>query len=721
MKKLRFLAALCLLIACQPSPDSRTGSYTTWKAYGGGSENIHYSSLAQIDTSNVSQLQEAWTFHTGDADPEKFSQIQCTPIIVDSVMYVTSPTLRLFAVNAGTGQKIWEFNPDSNYLNTSYYHFNMNNNRGVTYWTDGKGDKRILYVASSMLHCIDATTGKLIPGFGDRGIYDLHQDLGRNVEDLYITATTPGIVYKDLFILGSRVDEGPAAAPGHIRAFDVRTGKLQWIFHTIPQPGEYGYDTWEDSVAYKNIGGANSWSGFSLDEKRGILFAPTGSASFDFYGGRRKGQDLFANCLLAIDAATGKRIWHFQFIHHDVWDWDTPCPPALVTVKKDGKDVDAVAQITKHGMVWLFNRETGDPLYPINEMPVDTANHLPGEKLWPTQPISTFSKPFVRQGFTDKDLNPYLPDTSLAKVKQQLATYEYGRMFIVPSKKTRVQLPGFDGGGEWGGPSYDPQTNMLYVNANEMGWLVTLYDMKPEAPKKENYGQAGLRLYMQYCRTCHGEDRKGTGNYPSLLGVHAKYQTPQVLELLQTGRRMMPSFAHIPDEARKAIVSYVLESKADQQKDFKMPPQALDTFRHLPYGMTGYYKFLSPEGYPALSPPWGTLTAINLNTGEHVWKTTLGEYPEYKAKGIPPTGVENYGGSIVTAGGIVFIAATRDAKVRAFNKMTGKLLWEHDLPAAGFATPAMYELNGKQYLVVTCGGGKLDTKSSDSFVAFALQ
>lgn len=714
MKLLPCLALLFGLIACKS-----TVRHTTWETYGGSRQNLHYSELSEIDTSNVAQLQVAWTFHTGDADTAKFSQIQCNPTIIDSVMYVTSPTLRLFALHAATGKKIWEFNPDSLYRNSAFYHFILNNNRGVTYWTDGSGDTRIFFVASSFLHCLDARTGKLITGFGQEGRLDLHEGLGRDVKDLFITATSPGIIYKDLFILGSRVDEGPAAAPGHIRAFDVRTGKLQWIFHTIPQPGEYGYETWVDTVAYRHIGGANSWSGFSLDEKRGILFAPTGSASFDFYGGKRRGQNLFANCLLALDAATGRRIWHYQFIHHDVWDWDTPCPPALVTIRKDGKSIDAVAQTTKHGMVWLFERETGEPLYPIHEIPVDTITSLVNEKLWPTQPIPSFSKPFVRQGFTANDLNPYLPDTSIARLKKELQGYRYGHMFIPPGKTTAVEFPGFDGGAEWGGPAVDPETGLLYVNANEMGWLLTIRDIQPEVPKKETYEQAGLRLYSQHCVSCHGGDRKGSGNYPTLIGIDKKYTPAGVLELINTGRRMMPSLKHIGDEEKKAIVAYVLETK-DRAKAFKVPQQPIDTFRNLPYGMTGYYKFLSPEGYPALAPPWGTLTAIDLNTGEHVWKTTLGEYPELTAKGIPPTGTENYGGPVVTAGGLLFIAAARDGKIRAFNKRTGQLLWEYALPAPGFATPAVYAINGKQYLVIACGGGKLQTRSGDAYVAFAL-
>lgn len=710
------LAGIVFLAACK----NQKQEYAGWPVYSGGKDAIHYSSLKQIDTLNVGKLQVAWTYHTNDADTTNHSQIQCNSIVVDGVLYATSPKLKLFALDAETGKPIWVFNPADSNQNKSVFDFIMNNNRGVTYWSDGKDDKRILYTGGSYLYAVDATSGKLVRSFGNEGRINLHDGLGRDVKDLYVTATTPGIIYKDLFILGSRVDEGPAAAPGHIRAFDVRTGDLKWIFHTIPQPGEFGYDTWEDTIAYKHIGGANCWSGFSLDEKRGILFAPTGSASFDFYGGKRRGQNLFANCLLAIDAATGKRIWHYQFVHHDLWDRDLPTPPALVTITKDGKQVDAVAQVSKQGMVFIFDRENGNPIYPIKETPFDTVTTLVNEKLWNTQPISSIN-PFVRQTFTADDINPYLPDTSIARIKNELQGYTYGRMFIPPSKKTSVVFPGYDGGGEWGGPSYDPAIGMLYVNANEMAWLLTIKDIKPASSKPENFGEAGQRLYGQYCNNCHGADRKGSGNYPSLKSIDTKYTEQQAFDLINTGRRMMPSFKQVDDEEKKAIVSYILELKQEQKKPFVPPVKPVDSFLNLPYGTTGYIKFLSPEGYPAIKPPWGTINAINLNTGEMAWKTTLGEYPELKAKGVPATGTENYGGSAVTAGGLLFIAASKDGKLRAFNKNTGKLLWEYDLPAPGFATPSVYSVNNKEYVVIACGGGKLGTKSGDAYMAFALK
>lgn len=693
-------------------------AYDKWEVYGGSSEAIKYSSLSQIDSVNVDDLAVVWEYHTGDADTAKFSQIQCNPVIVDGTLYATTPKLQLIALDAATGQLKWNFHPDSANRNKEFFHFILNNNRGVTYWED-KEDKRILYTAGSSLYAVNAKTGKSIESFGNFGRVDLHEGLGRDVKDLYVAATSPGIIFKDLFILGSRVDEGPNAAPGHIRAFDVRTGKIRWIFHTIPQPGEYGFDSWEDPNAWKNIGGANSWSGFSLDQQRGILFAPTGSASFDFYGGMRKGANLFANCLLALDASTGKRKWHFQFIHHDLWDWDIPAPPVLVTLQRNGKKTDAVVQTTKHGMVYVFNRETGEPIFPVHEIPVDTFTNIPGEKIWPTQPIPSLPKPFVRQSFTEADINPYLSDSAKKTVKKNLATYRYGKMFIPPGTQTAVQFPGLDGGAEWGGPSFDPETGFLYVNANEMPWLMTLMPTSKKTEQKETVLQAGNRLYIQYCVSCHGTDRKGTGNNPSLLNVNKTYSVEGLDTLIRSGRRMMPAFTQLHTDERKAINAYILSMQQEKDKTYRGPKQIADSFRNLPWTITGYYKFLQ-DGYPAINPPWGSLTAIDLNTGEHVWKTTLGEYPELTAKGIPPTGTENYGGSVVTAGGLVFIAATKDKMIRAFHKRTGKLLWKYALPVPGFATPSVYEVNGKQFLVIACGGGKLGTKSGDSYIAFSL-
>jgi quinoprotein glucose dehydrogenase len=712
--KVLFTVLAITLIAC----NTKNKTDKDWKVYGGSKAGGHYSNLSQIDTSNVSQLQVAWEFHT--KDNEANTQIQVNPVIIDGILYGVSPKLKLFALDAATGESKWIFDPvDTNTVKGAGY-FSMNVCRGVTFYSDDKDNKRIFFGASTFLYCIDANTGKPVESFGDKGKIDLHNDLGRDVKDLYIAATTPGIIYKDMIIVGCRVAEDAAAIPGHIRAYDVHTGKLRWIFHTIPQPGEDGYETWDDKEAWKHIGGANTWAGFSLDEEKGILFAPTGSASFDFYGGKRPGDNLFANCVLALDANTGKRIWHFQTVHHDVWDRDHPTAPVLVTVTKDGKQIEAVAQPTKSGFIFLFERATGKPVYPIDEIQVSTASGLTGEKLSPTQPWPTFPKPFVRQTLTEKDLNTLIPDSSYNDIKNRLAGYKSGTIFEPPSKEGTIIFPGFDGGAEWGGPAYDPETGIFYINANEAPWILTLKDADTTTKKNETNLDAGRRLYTSTCMTCHGPQLQGSGNNPTLIGVEKKYTVDQFTQLIATGRRMMPALSQLDNEEKKAIASFVLNNTTEQKKNFTGKPKVVDPYFKLPYNSTGYNKFLTKEGYPAVAPPWGTISAINLNTGETVWKNPLGEYPELKAKGIPPTGTEGYGGPVVTAGGLLFIAAARDGMIRAYNKYNGKLLWEFQLPVPGFATPSVYEVNGKQYLVIACGGGKLKTKSGDSYIAFAL-
>ena len=716
---IKLVSILFITVAAVSCNSKTKENYTTWQEYGGNKESNHYSSLTQIDTSNVAQLQVAWAYHTGDAD--SMTQIQVNPIIVDNILYGVSPKLKLFALNAATGKEKWVFNPldDSSNGAKGLGYFSMNVCRGVSYYTDGKEDKRIFYSASSKLYCINAITGKPIKSFGENGTIDLHNDLGKYVSNLYVSSTTPGIIYKDLIIVGTRVAEEAAAAPGYIRAYDVHNGKLRWVFHTIPQPGEFGYDSWDDKDAWKHIGGVNTWAGFSLDEKKGILFAPTGSASYDFYGGKRLGNDLFANCVLAIDASTGKRIWDFQTVHHDIWDRDLPTAPVLVTITKDGKKIEAIAQTTKSGFIFLLDRNTGKPIYPVTETPVPAESELLGEKPSPTQPIPTWPEPFARQSLTEQDLNNLVSDSSYQDIKKKLAGYHTGNMFNPPSKEGTVIFPGFDGGAEWGGPAFDPSTGLLYVNASEMPWVLTMVDIKDKPKASETNLQAGQRLYNTTCMNCHGTQRQGSGNYPTLIGVDKKYNDEQFAQLVSTGRRMMPALKQLSASEIKALASFILENKKEQTGKFIAPIRSEDPWYKLPYSATGYNKFLTKEGYPAVKPPWGTLNAINLNTGELVWKDTLGDYPEMKAKGIH-TGTENYGGPAVTAGGLVFIAATSDSKMRAFNKMTGKLLWETDLPACGFATPSVYEINGKQFLVIACGGGKLHKKSGDAYVAFSL-
>ncbi|GAO44857.1 outer membrane protein assembly factor BamB family protein [Flavihumibacter petaseus] len=709
-----FIASL-IFTACNQHPSNADSG---WEIYGANKSNNRYVNLRQIDTTNVQQLTIAWTYHSNDADSN--TQIQVNPVVIDTVLYGISPKLKLFALHAATGKQLWVYDPvaDSVGEYRPEGSFAINASRGLAVYK-GKGERRLFYSANGKLYCINGFTGEPFRDFGDHGRIDLHQGLGRKADDLYVAGTTPGIIYKDLIIVGMRVAEESVAAPGHIRAYDVHSGKQQWIFHTIPQPGEAGFETWQDSTAYRYVGGANCWAGFSLDEEKGIVFAPTGSAVYDFYGGKRKGENLYANCVLALDAGTGKRVWHFQTMHHDVWDRDLPSAPVLVNITKDGKQVEALAQVSKTGFIYLFDRATGVPVYPIPEIAVPVSPVLDGEQLSPTQPIPSFPKPFTRQVITAADLNRLVPDSSFRKIAAQYDTLQKGNMFMAPSRSGTLIFPGFDGGAEWGGPAYDPETAILYVNANEVPWILTMVDNNPGQSRKQDYMGAGNALYKANCMNCHGPDRKGSGNYPSLVDAGKKYPDAAMLRLLNTGRRMMPSFNHLSMEEKRAIISFVRQDAKSGKLPFVPSPKAEDAFYQLPYNATGYHKFKTPEGYPAINPPWGTLNAVDLNTGEIRWRVPLGDYPELKSKGIH-SGTENYGGPVVTAGGLVIIAASSDRKIRAFHKGNGMMLWEADLPAPGFATPAVYQVNGKQYITIACGGGKLGKPGGDAYITFAL-
>jgi quinoprotein glucose dehydrogenase len=692
--------------------------YAKWAVVGGTKENIKYSSLTQIDTNNVKHLQVAWIYRSEHNNNKNFNVIECNPIIIGGTLYGTSPTLKLFALNAATGKEKWIFNPDDSVENPYWHRSSTNFNRGVAYWSDGK-DERIIFAAGSIVYEVDANTGKLITSFGKGGGIDLVKGLGMDPDELYVAVTSPVMVYKNLFLVGGLVAEN---TPGFIRAFDVKTGKQKWIFHTIPHPGEKGYESWEDTTAYKWMGSTNSWGGFSLDEKRGILYAPTGSPTNDFYGGLRKGDNLFGSSLLALDAETGKLLWYFQNVHHDVWDKDLPTAPALITLRNNGKEIPAAVQTTKTGFVFVFNRVTGDTIYPIKEKPVPTEDAVPGEQLSPTQPYPVYTEPFSRQQLTKDDLNHLLGDSVYQNIKKRFETYVYKGTFTPPTVEGTIAFPGTDGGGDWAGGAVDPETNVLYINSNEMAFVLNLV----KSPNNKKQGltnlQAGKIIYEMNCMRCHGTDRQGSGDFPSLIGVGNKLTFNQFNQLLTTGRKMMPGFNELKEKERKALASFILDIKSEQKKRYKEPDHDLN--KKLDYGFTGYNKFLTKEGWPAINPPWGQLTAIDLNTGKKVWQIPLGNYSELQKKGDPPTGTENYGGPVVTAGGLVFIAATVDGKFRAFNKRTGELLFETELPAAGSATPAVYAIDGKEYIVIACGGSKSGIhpgRKSDTYVAFSLR
>jgi quinoprotein glucose dehydrogenase len=679
-----------------------------WPVYLGDKAASHYSSLAQITTKNVTQLEVAWTWHAGDARGDQ-TQIQCNPLIIDGILYGSTPQLTVFALEAATGRELWRFAPmEPNGVN-----------RGLAYWANGD-DRRLLFSAGHWLQAIDPRTGQLIESFGEHGRVDMSADLERDVRGLAIQANTPGVVYHNLIIMGMRVGEGPApAAPGTIRAYDVQSGKLVWRFHTIPHPGEPGYETWP-ADAWTRVGGTNVWTGMTVDEERGLVFCPVGSATFDFWGGNRVGDDLYADCLLALDAATGKLVWHYQFVHHDLWDRDPPAPPNLLTIHRDGRAIPAVAQVTKTGHVFVFNRETGESLFPIEEFPVPSSD-LAGEVAATTQRLPLKPAPFARQMFTAAEITNRTPEARRAVLERFVRVRPHSQ-FIPPSREGTIIFPGFDGGAEWGGASVDPD-GILYVNSNEMPWILSMIDSGGAT-------SLGEQVFLQNCAGCHGVGRQGNpgSNIPSLVDLKQKLTREQALEVITKGRGVMPAWGFLSEAQRQAVVSYLLGGEPTPLARTPGKPEwetyQADTskqpFTPPPYTHTGYNRFLDPDGYPAVRPPWGTLNAIDLNTGEYRWKVTLGEYPELTAKGMAPTGTENYGGAVVTAGGVLFIGASKDEQFRAFDRKTGRELWKVKLPAGGYATPATYEVAGRQYVVIACGGGKLGTKSGDAYVAFAL-
>jgi quinoprotein glucose dehydrogenase len=699
MKRSLLFICVCGLLV-MAAGGSRNRDWPVINGYHG----THYSPLSQINCDNVKQLQRVWQFDSNDQF--EGSEMQCNPLVLDGVLYATTPRLRVVALDAATGKLIWDFDAHRGERVTQKLR-----NRGMTWW--GVGDERRLFVGiDHYIYALSMKTGQPVAEFGDHGRLDLHEGLGAEFKDLTIQATTPGVIYKDLLIQGSLVAEDLPAAPGHIRAFDVHTGKVRWIFHTIPQPGEYGYNTWPKD-GYKRLGGANSWAGITLDEKRGIVFAPTGSASFDFYGANRLGDNLFANCLLALDAETGKRIWHFKFVRHDVWDRDLQAAPTLVQLKRNGKMIDAVAQITKYGRVWLFDEKTGKPLVRYEKVKVPPSD-VDGEVLAKEQVLPTEPPPYARQQVTE-DILTKRTQAAHDAVLAQFKRLRSGPQFTPPSFQGTVIFPGFDGGGEWGGATWDPETGIFYVNASEMAWILRLI------PRTVGTGaMTGSTLYRQNCSGCHRPDLQGSPpEFPSLINLASRLNRDQVTGMVQHGGGRMPGFSRLGEGAVQVIVDYLMTGKdvaLDGAEHLKTT-----NFSPLKYGIDGYNRWLDPDGYPAVAPPWGTLNAIDLNTKKFVWQKPLGEYPKLVAQGVRNTGSENYGGSVVTAGGLLFIGATNyDNKFRAFDKKSGELLWETTLPAAGNATPAVYEVNGREYVVIGAGGGKWGASSGGSYVAFAL-
>jgi glucose dehydrogenase len=785
----RFLSgATVALLAFGASLSCAAQKNVDWSAYNGGLNGDHYSPLKQINRRNVHRLQVAWRFDTGEK-----GQLQTNPLIVGRTLYGYTPTEKVIALDAATGRLKWKF--DSGIPGTQP-------GRGFAYWTDGK--QSLLFAGvMNFLYCLDAETGKPLASFGENGRVDLRKGLGRDFQTQSVVLTSPGVIYKDLIIVGGRNPETHPAPPGYVRAYDVHTGQQRWVFHTIPLPGEPGYETWPKD-AWKTAGAANNWAGMSLDAERGIVYVPTGSAVMDFYGGDRLGNDLYANCILALDAATGKMLWHFQGVHHDLWDRDFPAPPALYTIERDGKAIDALAQTSKQGYLYLFNRVTGEPLFPIREHPYP-ASTVPGESASPTQPLPDLPPYSERQKLTEDMLTTRTPEAHAWAVKTFHDLRSSGQFYPMSIGQETVVFPGFDGGAEWGGPAIDPVAKVLFVNENEMAWLGGLIP-------REKTGNVGEQVYKDQCALCHGIDRSGSPPaFPSLIGIDKKLTAAKIAETVHRGTGRMPSFPNIADDRLRALLDYLrsetdssakkeLASTPDQaaepgnavgatvyarrcaichgdkregiapsfpmligigsrmsesqvaelihQGKGRMPPmpklqgeelKALLEFLgvHPPqaneeaegedrYNFTGYKKLLDPDGYPAIAPPWGTLNAIDLKSGRILWKIPFGEYPDLAGQGQPQgklaTGSENYGGPVVTAGGVLFIGATvYDRKFHAFDTRSGQLLWEYELPFAGMATPATYMIDGRQYVVTVATGGR-DPKSpvGGAYMAFAL-
>jgi quinoprotein glucose dehydrogenase len=684
--------------------------HADWAEYNGGQSGDHYSALTQINRGNVAKLKRAWVF-----DLHQKGGLETNPLMVGRTLYAFDTKQTVIALDAVTGKEVWSFAPSEP---------SQQPDRGLTYWSDGK--TRILFAGMvSYLYALDPETGKPMAGFGDSGRIDLRKGLsapGVDYTKTFAAMTSPGVLYKDLIIVGGRLPETEPALHGDIRAFDVHTGALRWDFHTIPRPGEPGYETWMPN-SWKTSGSANNWAGMAVDARRGIVYVPTGSAVSDFYGADRIGNDLYADSLLALDANTGKLLWYFQGVHHDIWDRDFPAPPALVKVRRGGRMVDAVAQTSKQGYVFLFNRVTGKPLFPVVERPFP-ASTAPGEKTSPTQPIPLVPAPYARQRLTADMLTTRTAAAHAYAVTQFKTFVSDGQFVPLRVDKQTVVFPGFDGGAEWGGPAVDPRTGVLYVNANDVAWTGGLTEATPS-------GSLGAHVYESHCAECHGADRRGSPPaYPSLRGITQRLSDTAILETVHEGKGRMPSFPEIDDDEGAALLRFLgakpMGSNGDagagstrMTEDVKEKAGPEGTLR---YRFTGYRKFLDEDGYPAIQPPWGTLSAIDLNTGKYLWKIPLGEYPELAAKGMANTGTENYGGPLVTAGGLVIISATNfDRRIRAFNSATGKLLWSGELPYSGDATPATYMIDGKQYIVIATSGARNGKEPQGAaYVAFAL-
>jgi quinoprotein glucose dehydrogenase len=700
------------LPACAADPHSQ------WREYGGSADGAQYSALNQINRSNVARLQVAWTYRTGDANKYAFN-----PLVIDGTMYVLAKNNSIVALDAATGKEIWTHPTDpTNTLIT---------NRGLNYWQSADGsDRRLLFAMRNQLQAIDARTGKAIPTFGKGGIVDLREGLGRTPESLTLVQPyNPGRVFENLLILGSATNEEYRSGPGDIRAYDVRSGQLVWTFHTVPHPGEVGYETWPKD-AWKSVGGANAWSGMALDERRGVVYVPTASPKYNFYGANRPGANLFGDSLLALNARTGKLVWYYQMVHHDIWDYDNDSTPMLTTVMHEGKKVDVVAQAGKVGFVWVFNRETGKPLWPIEERPVPKSD-MPGEETWPTQPFPTAPPPFARQTFTAKDLSPFLEPDERKQLEAEMQSARNEGLFTPPGLGNTVEMPGNNGGANWGGTTVNPGNGQLFVVSKDLPAMLKLELARTASASNTPEGRGGS-LFAANCSLCHGANREGKPPaIPSLVDVSARLSNDQIRSVVQHGRGPMPAFSQLSDADVTSLLAYLRHPELAPAASTEVTKASPVDPIHAEYKSSFGFMF-ARNGLPVITPPWTSLTAYDLNTGTIRWKIPLGTVPELAAKGFADTGSHFPKVSpVLTAGGLIF-TGTRDRKVRAIDSDTGKVLWEAQVDAALEGMPAVYEIDGRQY-VVFCAAAQATTFTHNipghaasqapipgAYVAFAL-
>jgi quinoprotein glucose dehydrogenase len=671
---------------------AKVKAYTTWTEYEGGPDSAQYSALTQINKSNVSQLQQVWFYSAGTTN----RRFGFNPIIVDNVMYVIGKNNSVAALDAATGKEVWVHDNGKPRSITS---------RGFNYWeSKDRSERRLFFATENILHAIDARTGNLIDSFGDHGSVDLREGLGRDPKTIrQIQSGTPGRVFENLLILGSSTGEDYGSPPGDIRAYDVRTGKMAWIFHTVPHPGEYGYDTWPKD-AYKYVGGTNDWGGMTIDEKRGIAYFPLGSGTYDFYGADRTGTNLFANCLLALDARTGKYLWHYQVVHHDLWDYDLTTSPKLLTIKHDGKSVDVVAQAGKTGFMYVFNRVTGKPIWPINEQPVPPSD-MPGEHAWPTQPVPTAPPPFARQKYTADDVNPYIEDPKERQAIHDEIQNSHNGLFVPPGLVNTLEPAGNSGGSNWGAAAVDPTAGYFYVRSKDEPTMLKL-EQKPPKFLFGSPATQGRILYIQNCQTCHTAELTGQPPaVPSLVDIVKRVGADRIRYAVTNGLPPMPAFTDLTDKNIDSLIAYLsapttAQIPPDLLAYITAPPPAKSATPDSVRYWSGYGYMMASDGLPQITPPWSTITAYDLNDGTLKWQVPAGGVSKLEEKGIKNTGsIEPRGGIAVTAGGLIFSGTSSDSTMRAYDKDTGKVLWETKLPAGPDGIPAVYEVGGRQYVV----------------------